>query len=59
MERCRREIAAVEAEIHADNPDLPGLCLVLMDRSTELRILEQEAESAVEPTSGEFYGEAR
>ena len=29
MERCRREIAAIEAEILAGNPDLPGLCLAL------------------------------
>ena len=46
MERCRREIAAIEAEILAGNPDLPGLCLALADWSTELRILEQEAQSA-------------
>jgi len=31
MERCRREIAAIEAEIPAGNPDLPGLCLALSD----------------------------
>jgi len=48
MERCRREIATIEAEILGGNPDLPGLCLALTDWSTELRILEQEAESAGE-----------
>jgi hypothetical protein len=42
MERCRREIAAIEAEILAGNPDLPGLCLALSDWSAELRILQNE-----------------
>jgi hypothetical protein len=43
MERCRREIVAIEAEIRAGNPDLRGLCLALADWSAELKILEQEA----------------
>jgi hypothetical protein len=43
MERCRREIAAIEAEIRAGNPDLPGLCLALSDWWAELRILQNEA----------------
>jgi hypothetical protein len=42
MERCRREIAAIEAEILAGNPDLQGLCLALSDWSAELRILQNE-----------------
>lgn len=42
MERCRREIAAIEAEIRAGNPDLAGLCLALSDWSAELRILQDE-----------------
>jgi hypothetical protein len=42
MERCRQEIAAIEAEILAGNPDLPGLCLALSDWSAELRILQDE-----------------
>jgi hypothetical protein len=42
MERCRLEIAAIEAEILAGNPDLPGLCLALSDWSAELRILQDE-----------------
>jgi hypothetical protein len=42
MERCRRAIAAFEAEILAGNPDLPGLCLALSDWWAELRILEEE-----------------
>ena len=43
MERCRREIAAIEAEIRRGNPDLPGLCLALSDWHSELRILQREA----------------
>jgi hypothetical protein len=31
MERCQREIEAIEREILAGNPDLPGLCLALSD----------------------------
>ena len=42
MERCRREIAAIEAEIRAGNPDLQGLCLALTDWHAELRILQDE-----------------
>jgi len=38
--RCRREIATIEAEILAGNPDLQGLCLALADWSAELRILQ-------------------
>jgi hypothetical protein len=43
MERCRREIAAIESEIRAGNPDLQGLCLALRDWHAELRILQNEA----------------
>ena len=42
MERCRREIAAIEAELRAGNPDVQGLVLALSDWSAELRILEGE-----------------
>jgi len=42
MERCLREIAAIEAEILAGNPDLPGLCVALRDWNAELRILQDE-----------------
>jgi hypothetical protein len=42
MERCCREIAVVEAELLAGNPDIAGLCLALSDWSEELRILEAE-----------------
>ena len=42
IERCKREIAAIEAEILAGNADLPGLCLALSDWHAEWRILETE-----------------
>ena len=42
MDRCRREIAAIEAEICAGNPDLQGLCLALRDWAGELRLLQNE-----------------
>jgi hypothetical protein len=40
--RARREIAAIEAEIRAGNPDLQGLCRGLVDWSCELRRLKKE-----------------
>jgi hypothetical protein len=42
MERCKREIAAIEAELLAGNPDVQGLCLALSDWWAELRIIEAE-----------------
>jgi hypothetical protein len=42
MERCHREIAAIEAELLAGNSDVAGLCLALSDWWAELRILEAE-----------------
>ncbi len=42
MKRCRREIAAIERELLAGNPDLPGLCLALSDWSAELRTLQRK-----------------
>jgi hypothetical protein len=45
IERCRRELAAIEAEILAGNPDLQGLCLALSDWSAELRLIQQERAS--------------
>jgi len=42
MDRCRREIAAIEREVLAGHPDLEGLCLALSDWRAELRILENE-----------------
>jgi len=44
-ERCRREVAAVEAELLAGNPDIEGLCLALADWSAELRILLRKTEA--------------
>ena len=41
-DRCRRELAAIEAELLAGNPDVQGLCLALSDWSAELRILQNE-----------------
>jgi hypothetical protein len=46
MDRCRREIAALEAEIRAGNPDLRGLCLALSDWRAELRLLQGANETA-------------
>jgi hypothetical protein len=42
IERCRREIAAIEAKLLAGNPDVAGLCLALADWCAELRILEAD-----------------
>jgi len=42
VERCKTEIAAIEAEILAGNPDLPCLCLALSDWHAEWRLLEAE-----------------
>jgi len=44
MERCRREIAAIEDELRAGHPDIHGLCLALADWSEELRMIEGERE---------------
>jgi hypothetical protein len=56
MERCRREIAAIEAELLAGNPDVEGLCMALSDWSAELRILEaeprQEKPLGLKPAAG-------
>jgi len=45
IERCRREIAEIEAELLAGNPDVAGLVLALSDWNAELRILETEGQS--------------
>jgi hypothetical protein len=42
MERCRREIAAIEAELLAGNPDVLGLLLAYADWHAELRISQDE-----------------
>lgn len=43
VERCRREIAGIEAQVRSGHHDLQGLILALMDRYAELRLLEREA----------------
>jgi hypothetical protein len=58
MDRCRREIAAIEAEIRAGNPDLQGLCLALSDWSAELRILRDEERRQAETRRREVEGMA-
>ena len=42
IERCRQEIAKIEALIRAGHADVEGLCLALSDWSEELRLLEAE-----------------
>ena len=42
IERCRREIAPIEALIGAGHPDLQGLCLALSDWCAESRLIERE-----------------
>jgi len=46
VERCRREIAAIEGQILAGHLDLQGLCLALADWSGELRLLQGGNEAA-------------
>jgi hypothetical protein len=46
MDRCRREIAAIEAELRAGNPDVRGLLLGLADWHAELRILQDEEQQS-------------
>jgi hypothetical protein len=56
MDRCRREIAAVEAQLRAGHPDLEGLCLALADWSAELRLLEQERGPKQQGPPGQMPG---
>ena len=42
IERCLREIAAIEAELRDGNPDVMGLLLALADWHAELRILQKQ-----------------
>jgi hypothetical protein len=53
MERCRREIEAIEGEILAGNPDVVGLCLALSDWWAELRIIEAESKQEQRPRDAE------
>jgi hypothetical protein len=52
MERCWREIAAIEEQLRAGHPDVLGLCLALADWSAELRILEEEQRQRQEKPPG-------
>jgi hypothetical protein len=45
IERCLREIAEIESQICAGNPEVDGLCLALSDWSAELALLRQENSS--------------
>jgi hypothetical protein len=40
IERCRREIAEIEALLLAGHRDVEGLCMALSDWSAELRLIE-------------------
>jgi hypothetical protein len=53
VERCRREIAAIEAEIRRGNPDVQGLCMALLDWWAELRIIEAEQRQEKRPPDAE------
>jgi hypothetical protein len=43
IERCRREIAGIEAQLRSGHRDLQGLLLGLIDWHAELRLLQGEA----------------
>jgi len=43
VDRCRVEIAALEAQLRAGHPDVLGLCAALRDWHAELRMLQREA----------------
>jgi hypothetical protein len=49
VDRCRAEIATAESLLRAGHPDVEGLCMALADWSSELRILEAEAEAEPPP----------
>ena len=40
MDRCRREIAEIEAMIRSGHPDIEGLCMALSDWRMELRLIQ-------------------
>jgi len=42
IERCRSEIAAIEAMLLAGHPDIEGLCMALSDWSAALRLIREE-----------------
>lgn len=58
MERCRREIAAIEDAIRAGHPDVEGLCLALSDWCAELRMVAQEMDLRVRKPAAAETGRA-
>jgi hypothetical protein len=56
MERCLREIATIEAELRAGNPDVIGLLLAYADWHAELRILQGEVSQAGSDRTGHAEG---
>ena len=42
IERCRSEIAGIEAQLRSGHCDLQGLSLALVDWYAELRLLQRE-----------------
>ena len=42
MDRCRAEIAAIEAQLRAGHPDVEGLCRALADWYAEMRLIKAE-----------------
>jgi hypothetical protein len=42
IERCRTELASIEAELRSGHPDIHGLLLALTDWHAELRLVERE-----------------
>jgi hypothetical protein len=43
IERCRSEIAGIEAQLRSGHNDLQGLLTALLDWHAELRLLQREA----------------
>jgi hypothetical protein len=56
IDRCRREVAAIEVELLAGNPKVEGLCLALADWSAELRILQNEERRRAEARRRDVSG---
>jgi len=46
VDRCREEIASIEALLRAGHPDVEGLVLALADWSEELRMIAREKKEA-------------
>ena len=48
IERCRREIAGIEAQLRFGHRDLQGLILALIDWHAEHRLLQRDARKCQE-----------